>query len=87
MYSSEKKILININNIKCILKREGGFPGGSVGKESEMQKRQEMTRFDPWSGRSPGGGHDNPFQYSCLENITDRGAWRTSIGSQRVGHD
>ena len=29
----------------------------------------------PGSGRSPGGGHDNPFQYSCLENPMDRGAW------------
>ena len=26
------------------------------------------------SGRSPGGGNDNPLQYSCLENSTDRGA-------------
>ena len=26
-------------------------------------------------GRSPGGGHDNPLQYSCLENPIDRGAW------------
>ena len=29
----------------------------------------------PGSGRSPGGGHDNPLQYSCLENPMDRGAW------------
>ena len=28
-----------------------------------------------WSGRSPGGGHGNPLQYSCLENPMDRGAW------------
>ena len=28
----------------------------------------------PGSGRSPGGGHDNPLQYSCLGNPTDRGA-------------
>ena len=28
----------------------------------------------PWLGRSPGGGHGNPFQYSCLENAMDRGA-------------
>ena len=28
----------------------------------------------PGSGRSPGGGHSNPFQYSCLENAMDRGA-------------
>ena len=27
------------------------------------------------SGRSPGGEHGNPFQYSCLENVMDRGAW------------
>ena len=30
----------------------------------------------PRSRRSPGGGHSNPLQYSCLENPTDRGAWR-----------
>ena len=39
-------------------------------------------------GRSPGGGHGNPVQYSCLENLMDRGAsGLQSIGSQRVGHD
>ena len=27
------------------------------------------------SGRRPGGGHGNPFQYPCLENPKDRGAW------------
>ena len=33
---------------------------------------------NPGSGRSPGGGHDNPLQYSCLENPMDRGAcWAT----------
>ena len=29
----------------------------------------------PESGRSPGGGHGNPLQYSCLEKPMDRGAW------------
>ena len=29
----------------------------------------------PGLGRSPGGGHGNPLQYSCLENPMDRGAW------------
>ena len=29
----------------------------------------------PGLGRSPGGGRDNPLQYSCLENPTDRGTW------------
>ena len=29
----------------------------------------------PRLGRSPGGGHGNPLQYSCLEKLMDRGAW------------
>jgi len=33
----------------------------------------------PGSGRSPGGGNGNPFQFSCLENLTDRGAWWASV--------
>ena len=33
----------------------------------------------PRSGRSPGGGHSNPLQYSCLENSMDRGARRATI--------
>ena len=30
-------------------------------------------------GRSPGEGNGNPFQYSCLENPMDRGAWRATV--------
>ena len=33
----------------------------------------------PGSGRSPGGGHGNPLQYSCLENLMDRGAWWVAV--------
>ena len=33
----------------------------------------------PGSGRSPGGGHGNPFQYSCLENPMDGGAWWVTV--------
>ena len=33
----------------------------------------------PRLGRSPGGGHGNPFQYSCLGNPMDRGAWRATV--------
>ena len=29
--------------------------------------------------RFPGGGHDNPLQYSCLENPMDRGAWQATV--------
>ena len=31
------------------------------------------------SGRSPGGGHGNTLQYTCLENPTDSGAWRATV--------
>ena len=33
----------------------------------------------PGLGRSPGGGHGNPLQHSCLENPMDRGAWQATV--------
>ena len=33
----------------------------------------------PGSGRSPGKGNANPLQYSCLENLIDRGAWWATV--------
>ena len=33
----------------------------------------------PGLGRSPGVGHSNPLQYSCLENLMDRGAWQATV--------
>ena len=39
-----------------------------------MVKKQPANKrpaFDPWVGKSPGGGHGNPLQYSCLENPTE----------------
>ena len=33
----------------------------------------------PGLGRSPGGGHGNPLQYSFLENLMDREAWRATV--------
>ena len=38
--------------------------------------------------RFPGGGHDNPLPYSCLENPMNRRAWRATVhGAARVRHD
>ena len=34
----------------------------------------------PGSGRSPGEGHGNPLQYSCLENPLERGAYQATLG-------
>jgi len=44
-----------------------GFPGGSDGKESACNV--EDLDSIPGLGRSPGGGHGSPLQYSCLENL------------------
>ena len=42
----------------------------------------------PELGRSPGEGNGNSFQYSCLENLMDRGVWQATVrGVSRVGHN
>ena len=46
-----------------------GFPGGSAGKEFNCIAGD--LGLIPGLGRSPGGGHGNPFQYSRLENSMD----------------
>ena len=53
------------------------FPGGSNDKESACNAGDLGST--PGSGRSPGGGHGNPLQYSCLENPMDRGAWWATV--------
>ena len=54
-----------------------GFLGGASGKEPACQCRgHKRLRFNRWVRRE---GHSNPFQYSCLENPMDRGAWWTTI--------
>ena len=56
-----------------------GFPGGSDCKESACNAGD--LGMIPGLGRSPGGRHGNPLQYSCLENPMDRRAcWATVHG-------
>ena len=54
-----------------------GFPGGSDGKESTCDAKDPSSI--PQSGRSPAGGHGNPLQCSCLDNLMDRGAWWATV--------
>ena len=54
-----------------------GFPGGSEGKESAGNEGDLGSI--PKSGRSPGEGNDNLFQFSCLGNPLDREAWWTTV--------
>ena len=66
-----------------------GLPGGSVDKEPACNAGDARNMgLIPGLGRSPGGGHSNLLQYSCLENPTDRGAWWAMVHrSQRVSYD
>ena len=54
-----------------------GFLGGSDGKETacNVGDLESISGL----GKSPVGGNGNPFQYSCLENSMDRGAWWVTV--------
>ena len=54
-----------------------GFPGGSDDKESACNAGD--LGLIPGLGRSPGGGHGNPLQRSCLESPVGRGAWQATV--------
>ena len=57
-----------------------GFPVGSAGKESACDTGDTANAGSiPGSGRSPGEGNGNPFQYPCLENPMDGGAWWATV--------
>ena len=53
------------------------FPDGSVVKNPLANAGD--PGLIPGSGRSPGEGNGNSFQYSCPENSTDRGAWWATV--------
>ena len=57
-----------------------GFPGGASGKEAPTNAGDiRDAGLIPGPGRSPEEGHGNPLQYSCLENLMDRGAWQAAV--------
>ena len=57
------------------------FPGGASAGDIRD------TGSIPEPGRSPGKGHDNPLQYSCLENpMAEEPGGLQSMGLHRVGH-
>jgi len=50
-----------------------------VVKNPPANKIQEVPGLIVGLGRSPGGGHGNPLQYSCLEKSIARGAWQATV--------
>jgi len=56
------------------------FPNESMDKESIYSAGYIGNAGSiPGSGRFPGGGHGNPLQYSCLENLMGRGNWHAAV--------
>ena len=56
------------------------FTGGTSSKEPPANARDvRVAGSIPGLGRSPGGGHGNPLQYSYLKNSVDRGAWQAVV--------
>ena len=56
---------------------ESGLPLWLNSKESTCNAGDRGSI--PGWGRAPGGEHGNPLQYSRLENLMDRGAWRATV--------
>ena len=64
------------------------FPDGSVVKNLPVSAGDpEDAGSIPGVGRSPGGGHGDPLQCSCLRNPMDRGAWWATVRGISVRYD
>ena len=61
--------------LRSCIPGNGGFPSGS--EVNNLPAKAGDMRHDSIPGleRSPGGEHGNPLQYSCQENLMDRGVW------------
>ena len=57
-----------------------GFPGGTVVKNlpANAGDARDVGSI-PGSGRSPGGGNGNPFQYTCMGDLMNRRAWQATV--------
>ena len=58
-----------------------GFLGGTIVVKNLNANAGDAGNkgLIPGAGKSPGGGHGSPLQYSCLENAIDRGAWQAIV--------
>ena len=72
---SKVSIVLKLKNLA--LYYSTGFPGSSVVKilPANVGDAGSISGL----GRSPGGGHGNPLQYSCLENSMSKGTWQATV--------
>ena len=69
-------IVTSVTELLVLETTNKDFPGDSVVKNLSANAGNIGDAGSiPGLGRFPGGGHDNPLQYSCLENPMDTGAW------------
>ena len=75
-------------NYRALEHKQKYFPLSEAYQVALMEKNLPVNTGDrdvrdlgsiPGSGRSPGGGNDNPLQYSCLENPMARGVWWATV--------
>ena len=75
----------SLSFLQGIVTTQGSNPGFPHCRQSLYQLSYQGSPqcrrpgFDPWVGKTPGGGHGNPFQCSCPENPVDRGAWWAAV--------
>ena len=83
-------LVTNTTNLfNTVVGKTGGFPGCSVRKNTPANAGDagDMGSI-PGSGRSPGGGHSNPLQDSCLDYPMEEGPNELQpMASQRVRHN
>ena len=78
LHSALQQILSQIQYVADIVYIS--FPDGSASKEFACNTGDiGYLGSIPESGRSPGQGNGNPFQYFCLDNPMDRGAWWATV--------
>ena len=70
-------LLSSYNDMEGLIMIMEGCPGGSDSKASAHNAGGQG--LIPRSGRSPGEGNGNPFQYSCIENPMHGGAWWATV--------
>ena len=72
--SVSEEIKSRYHTVSCVQE----LPQCLTGKESTCNSG-DLRDVIPGLGRSPGGGHGNPLQFSCLESPTDREAWQATV--------
>ena len=62
-----------------VLNLPSGFTWWLSDKDAYLVGSAGDVSLVPWLGRSPGERSGNPLQYSCMENLLDRGTWKATV--------